>query len=265
MNLRHTEPSFGLPCHWTWGYVQSQRLKFAAGSVDTAPHKNLNLQNLMKNSGIAWNHEWIMMRSILILSLHWFAAMHMFTPRLQPRCSQVEAFPTKTFSHSAPEKWRSWSELLQSLLCPEHCRGTMTNYEEHVPHECRTVECWSNQVQKPFVFCHASSILFVACVTHVFHSDSSGSYASASLVNAITHITLHHRQQMTTSSLFSRSFNWFQCVQYCSMPTIARHQKDSETLWTLKSEAIIWHTLTHRQIWHKKHPGRRIDSKTFNT
>lgn len=49
MNLRHTEPSFGLPCHWTWGYVQSQRLKFAACSVDTAaPHKNLNLQNLRK-------------------------------------------------------------------------------------------------------------------------------------------------------------------------------------------------------------------------
>lgn len=154
MNLRHTEPSFGLPCHWTWGYVQSQRLKFAAGSVDTAPHKNLNLQNLRKNSGIAWNHEWIMMRSILILSLHWFAAMHMFTPRLQPRCSQVEAFPTQTFSHSAPEKWRSWSELLQSLLCPEHCRGTMRNYEEH---ECRTVEatkCKSNlcSVMPPVFF-----------------------------------------------------------------------------------------------------------------
>lgn len=78
-------------------------------------------------------------------------------------------------------------------------------------------------------------------------------------------ITLHHRQRMTTSSSFSRSFNWFQCVPYCSMPTIARHLKDSETLWTLKSEAIIWHTLTHRQIWHKKHLGRRIDSKTFKT
>ncbi len=151
MNLQHTEPSSGLPCHWTWGYVQSQRLKFA-GSVDTG-HGILNLQNLRK---ILMESHGIMDESWCVP--FWFSACiglqqrTCSTPRLQQRCSQVEAFPTQTFSHSVPEKWRSSYELHlllvtsclcqfnAKLICPEPCRGTMRNM-------CRTFEvtkCKSN-------------------------------------------------------------------------------------------------------------------------